>query len=160
MAANPISSASPGMTSSVTNTLRGVLTFDTGLSASRIDTRLYNIGFAGQYLKVGETRSDAQGKYSISYTPPQGALPNLQVRVVDSSGKEVTISHTKFNAQPSETLNLVVPSSVQPLASEFQRLSADTNRSMAPSRFRPAVRLSVSIPQSLSSSHREYQYGQ
>src|SRR5579872_5529162 len=112
------------------NILEGTLVFDNGLHASSIDTCLYSIGFGGQDLKLGETRSDVEGKYSISYTLPHGALPNLQVRVLDPTGKEVTISNTKFNAQPSETLNLVVPASVQPPVSEFQQLSTDMEKAV------------------------------
>jgi len=114
------------------NVAQGSLVFDNGLPATGITTRIYNIGFGGQEIKLGETKSDAQGNYSLTYSPnPTGAAAtsiNLQVRVVDSTGKEVTISNTKFNAQPQETLNLVVPASIQPLAPEFQRLSADMGR--------------------------------
>src|SRR6266851_7706507 len=49
---------------------------------------------------------------------------------IDAAGKEITISATKFTAARSETLNLVVPARVQPLAPEFQRLSADLEKSI------------------------------
>src|SRR5262249_26876316 len=61
---------------------------------------------------------------------PQGQVPSLQLRVVDFEGNEVTISNTKFGAQAEEVLNLVVPSTVQPLAPEFQRLAADMEKSI------------------------------
>jgi hypothetical protein len=109
--------------------LRGNLVFDNGLPAVGIPTRLYSVGFAGRDSALGETKSDAQGNYSISYGLPAGP-PNLQVRVLDPAGKEITVSNTKFNSQPSETLNLVVPSSVQPPAPEFQRLAADMDKSI------------------------------
>lgn len=108
--------------------IQGNLVFDNGLPAAAVTVRLYNVGFAGQDLKLGESQSDAQGKYTISYSLAQGSLPNLQVRVLDAGSKEVTISTTKFNAQQSETLNLVVPASIQPLSSEFQRLAADMEK--------------------------------
>ena len=110
-------------------TVQGALVFDNGLPAAGIAVRIYNIGFGGQDTKLGESKSDLQGNYSIvNYFPPTlGAQANLQMRVVDPTGKEVTISTTLFNAQPIETLNLVVPSSVQPLVPEYQRLSADMN---------------------------------
>src|SRR5258708_5268698 len=106
-------------------TLQGNLVFDNGLPATAITTRLYNVGFAGQDALLGETKSDAHGKYLISYAPPPAPAPSLQVRVLNTAGQEVTISKTKFNAQPSETLNLIVPSSVQPAVPEFHRLAAD-----------------------------------
>lgn len=105
--------------------LQGNLVFDNGLVAAGITARLYSVNFGGKNIKLGETKSDAQGKYAISYTFPGSSLPNIQVRVLDASGNEVPVSRTKFSAQKSETLNLVVPSSVQPLAPEFQRLATD-----------------------------------
>jgi len=111
--------------------LKGSLVFDNGLAAAGIVTRLYNIGFAGQDTKLGEVTSDGAGNYSISYALAKGVAANIQVRVPDTTGKqEVTISNTKFTAQTSETLNLVVPSSVQPLTPEYSRLAVDMERSI------------------------------
>ncbi len=108
--------------------VKGSLVLDHGLPPSGITVRLYHIGFAEQDVRLGEAKSDSQGKYSFSYEFPQNRMPNLQLRVLDSQGKEVTISATKFRAGMLETLNLVVPGSIQPLASEFQRLSADMDK--------------------------------
>ena len=116
------------------NTLNGNLVFDNGLPAAGITVRLYGIGFAGQDTKLGEVTSNAQGAYSFSYaaTPPTTvAQPNnLQVRAVNAAGSETTISGIVYNAAQSATLNLVVPSAVQPLAPEYQRLSADMEKSI------------------------------
>jgi hypothetical protein len=112
------------------NTVQGNLVFDNGLAAAGIAVRLFGVAFGGQDVKLGEVASDAQGRYSFSYSPPSSAPPNLQVRVVDSAGKEVTISKTKYNAGPSETLNLVVPATAEPLVSEFQRLAGDMAESI------------------------------
>jgi hypothetical protein len=111
------------------NSLKGTLAFDNGLPAGGITTRAYHVGFGGQEVKLGEVVSDAGGAYLIQYAPPAPPV-NLQVRVVDSKGAEVTISATKYGANTSETLNLVVPASVKPLASEFVRLSADLAKSI------------------------------
>jgi hypothetical protein len=108
--------------------VQGTLVSDTGLPAAGITVRVYSIGFGGQETKLGETKTDSQGSYSISYTPAAGAAVHLQVRVLDPAGKEVTVSDTVFNAQPQQTLSLVVPASVQPMASEFDRLSADMDK--------------------------------
>jgi hypothetical protein len=105
--------------------LKGFLVFDHDLPASALVTRLYNVGYAGRDTLLGQTTTDAGGNYSIAYAVPASGTASLQVRVVDSTGKEVTLSVTKFNATPLETLNLVVPSTVKPLAPEFSRLSAD-----------------------------------
>jgi len=109
--------------------LKGTLTFDNGFAAAGIATRAYHIAFGGQAIKLNEAVSDNAGAYAISYAPP--ALPvNLQVRVVDSTKAEVIISEIKFNASPSETLDLVVPASVRPPDAEFSRLSADLAKSV------------------------------
>src|SRR6266567_1530091 len=100
--------------------VQGNLVFDHGLPAAGITVRLYGVGFAGKDVSLGEAKADGQGVYSIPYNLAAGVLPNVQVRVLDSNNKEVTISNTKFNVQPADTLNLVVPGKVQPLASEFQ----------------------------------------
>jgi hypothetical protein len=112
------------------NTVQGTLMFDTGLPAAGIAVRVYNIAFAGKANLLGSTTSDAQGKYSVAYPPPSAIQPNLQVRVADPAGKEITISGTKFNADQQQTLNLVVPSDARPLAPEFQRLSADVAKTI------------------------------
>src|ERR1035437_4567888 len=111
-------------------TLKGNLVFDYGLPAAGITVRLYSVGFGGRDVMLGAVQSDAQGNYSIAYSLAPGFLPNIQVRVLDPTGKEVTISNTKFNAQPSETLNLVRredrPSvqGVRVLARRISRLAA------------------------------------
>jgi hypothetical protein len=107
--------------------IQGDLVFDYGLPAADLTVRLYNVGFGGKATKLGQGESDNQGHYSISYAPPAlGA--NLEVRAVDAQGKETTLSTVKYNAQAQETLNLVVPSGVQPLAPEYDRLSADMDK--------------------------------
>jgi len=112
------------------SSVQGSLALDNGLPAAGLTTRLYNIGFSGQDVKLGETKTDAQGNYFISYTLPAPTQLNLQVRVLDPSGKEITVSRTRFNAQTSETLNLVAPASVQAPSSEFQKMSADMDKSV------------------------------
>ena len=114
-----------GVATSAPFTLQGNLVFDHGLPAVGVSARLYKIGFAGKDVQLGQVTSDAQGKYSFSYAPPSSP-PNLQVRALDPAGKEITISANKFNAGPSETLDLVVPASVQPLAPEMAIASLES----------------------------------
>ena len=110
------------------HTLSGNLVFDNGLPAAGITTRAYSVGFGGQDTLLGAATTGAGGSYSISYATPASGAANLQVRVLNSAGSEVTLSNTKYNASAEETLNLVVPSSAQPLAPEFQRLATDMEK--------------------------------
>ncbi len=105
--------------------LQGKLVFDHGMPAAGLTVRLYSVDFGGSVTGLAQTRSEAGGSYSFSCTLPRGAAPNLQVRVLDAAGKEVTISATKYNAGASATVNLVVPGSAKPLGPEFERLAAD-----------------------------------
>jgi hypothetical protein len=107
--------------------IQGSLAFDYGLPAANLTVRLYNTGFAGEYVKLDETKTDGQGYYVLSYDPPAGGA-NLELRVLDAKNNEVAISSTKYNAQKQETLNLVVPARIRPLASEFQRFSLDMDK--------------------------------
>ncbi|HEX4136923.1 MAG TPA: neuraminidase-like domain-containing protein [Bryobacteraceae bacterium] len=102
--------------------VHGSLVLDNGLAAAGVTVRAYNIGFGGQATKLGEAASDTAGAYTIAYRV--AGTVNLQMRVVDATGKEVTISAIKYGAAASETLNLVVPVTVKPPAAEFDRLTS------------------------------------
>src|SRR6266568_7700467 len=52
--------------------IQGNLTFDHGLPAAGITVRLYGVGFGGNDAKLGEVKTDAQGKYSVPYSPAKG----------------------------------------------------------------------------------------
>lgn len=104
--------------------LEGQIFLDSGLPAQGITLRLYSHGFGGAEALLGESKTDPQGGYVLSYDPG-GKAANIEVRCVDTQGKEIALSYTKFNAEKGEVLNLVAPAAVQPLAPEFQRLSAD-----------------------------------
>jgi peptidoglycan hydrolase-like protein with peptidoglycan-binding domain len=104
--------------------VEGQIVLDHGLPAGGVTLRVYNRGYGGTETPLGEIKTDAQGGYSLSYDPG-GKGANIEVRAVDAQGKEIPLSDTKVNAEKNEVLNLVAPASVQPLAPEFQRLSAD-----------------------------------
>ena len=101
----------------------GTLTLDDGTPASGTNTRLYSIGYGGAATLLGQAVSSSTGAWSISYRKLPSATINLQVRVLDPSGSEVTLSTTQYNAGAAQTLSLVVPSSVQPPAPEYEQLS-------------------------------------
>jgi hypothetical protein len=102
----------------------GRLFMDYGLAANSVTVRLYNIGYGGAATKLAEAKTDANGVYSLPYTPPTGGA-NIQVRVVNAQGAETTISSVIYNVPAQKVMNLVVPASVQPVTPEFGRLSAD-----------------------------------
>lgn len=114
--------------------VEGRLFLDNGLPARQVTVRPYHRGFANEPIPLGlkkngvftpsEAKTDDQGLYLLLYEPPN--LPvNLELRVVDAQNKETPVSRTKFNAEKQETLNLVVPASVQPLDPEYNRLTND-----------------------------------
>lgn len=109
--------------------VEGRIFFDHGLPAGGVSVRLYNRGFGGADMRLGEIMTDAQGGYVLPYGPG-GKAANIEVRVVDAKGKEIPLSATKFNADKHEVLNLVAPASIQPLAPEYQRLSGDLVRQL------------------------------
>jgi peptidoglycan hydrolase-like protein with peptidoglycan-binding domain len=104
----------------------GQLFMDYGLPANGVTLRLYLIGFGRKESKLSETKSDANGVYSLAYAPPPAPSMNLEVRALDPQGKEVTISGVIYKITQTVVLNLVVPASVQPLTTaEYDRMSAD-----------------------------------
>jgi len=113
----------------------GLLFMDYGLPANGVTVRLYAIGFGGAATKIAETKSDANGVYSLAYAPPPVIPPatlstNLEVRALDPQGNEVTVSGIIYNTAPTVALNLVAPASIQPLTAEYQRMSADLQQAI------------------------------
>lgn len=103
--------------------VEGRIRFEHGLPADNIEVRLYQRSYGCAETLLGETRTDENGAYFLSYTPASGAA-HLEVRVVDAGDREVSLSATRYNAQGREVMNLVAPASVRPLAPEYERLSA------------------------------------
>jgi len=109
--------------------LEGCIFLDYGLPAGGVAVRVYNRGFGGADMLLGEISSDSQGFYALPYDIG-GKAANLEVRVVDAQGKEIPVSATKYNVDKQEVLNLVAPASVQPLAAEYHRLAADLEKQL------------------------------
>ncbi len=106
------------------SSVAGQIAMDYGLPANGLTARLYSIAYGGAATKLVEAKTDANGVYSLPYKPT-ASIVNLEVRAVDSQGRETAISSRIYNAPVQQVLNLVAPASVQPLAAEFERLSAD-----------------------------------
>jgi hypothetical protein len=113
-------------TLATTRQVEGRIVFDHGAPAEGLTLRLYRKGFGGAEgeTRLQETTVREHGVYSLPYSVDSQAA-NLEVRAVDSTGKEVALSSMIKNGGAREVLNLVAPASAQPLTAEFNRLSAD-----------------------------------
>ena len=85
------------------------------------------ICFGGAATLLSTAKTDANGVYSLAYAPSATGT-NLEVRAVAANGSETVVSSIIYNATTRTVLNLVAPASAQPLAPEFQRLSADMEK--------------------------------
>src|SRR4029077_13172011 len=78
-------------------------------------------GFGGVKTLLGEVETTEQGDYAIPFVPKDAA--NVEVHAVGADGREVQLSEARFATQAVERLDLIAPDSLQPLASEFTRLT-------------------------------------
>ncbi|MGB5712649.1 MAG: peptidoglycan-binding protein, partial [Waterburya sp.] len=109
--------------------VNGQIFLDNGLPASGVTVRVYDRGFGGRDTLLGESKTNDKGTYNLAYRL-SGKSANLEIRVINNQGKEISLSKTKFSAKPEEVLNLVAPASVQPFDAEYQRLAADLNQQL------------------------------
>ena len=71
--------------------------FEYGLPANNVAIRLYQRGFGGSEILLGEVKTDDQGHYTIPYDI--GDKPtNLEVRLPDANGQEIILSESKIDA--------------------------------------------------------------
>jgi hypothetical protein len=106
--------------------VEGRVVFDHGGPAKGLTLRLYRLGFGGAEgeTRLNEMTAGEHGVYSLQYTI-EGQSANLEVRAVDSAGKEISLSKIIRNATDREVLNLVAPADSMPATAEFTRLSSD-----------------------------------
>ena len=119
----PSQPVSPRNSASPNRSLSGQIILDQGVPVAGLTLRVYNRGFGGE-VKVAEIQTDANGNYQTNFTPGTTAA-NLEVRAVDSQGKEISLSDTLFNAGQTETMNLVAPSNLVKSIPEFTLLSRE-----------------------------------
>ena len=104
---------------------------DYGAPAADLRLRAYRRGFGGTAARLGEeTRTGPDGRYRLPFDA-DGAPVNLELRAVQSRGNrvsEVSLTDTVFAVAKGDVLNVVAPSSVRPLGSEYGRLLADVER--------------------------------
>jgi hypothetical protein len=106
----------------------GHIFLEYGLPAKGAEVRLYGKGFGGTEKRLGKGKTDEEGHFEVSYELDGNSTKNIQVRMVDVQGNEISISDQKFNPDKNEVLNLVAPAKVQPLEPEYRRLVADIEK--------------------------------
>jgi Neuraminidase-like domain len=113
-------------TAAAARRVEGRIMFDTGVPAEGLTLRLYRLGFGGAQAaeRLSETATREHGVYNLPYSG-DGQPANIEVRAVNVSGEEVSLSKILKNAGEREVLNLVAPSNVRTMQAEFTRLAAD-----------------------------------
>ena len=111
--------------------VEGRIFLDNGLPAANVKLRIVNKGFGEDATVLGEIETDEHGFYALPYDT-NGASANIEVRTLDANGTEVRLSNPKVNADHSEVLNLVAPSTVQSASSEFALMTADLGKVVGP----------------------------
>lgn len=107
-------------------TIEGAILFEHGLPAEKLKLRLYRRDFGGNATLLTETTTVGAGRYAFSYDAG-GRAASLEVRAVTPDGNEVPLTKplNDLTAEARSNLNVLAPGSLQPLAAEYRRLSAD-----------------------------------
>jgi hypothetical protein len=134
---NPPGSRPPGTPDS-RSTISGHVYREYGGPAADKTLRAYRKGFGGVTAPYRQTQTDKNGRFKISLSagddPADGAADdaadptpiNLELRMLQQDGSEVTVTDTLFDVQPGDVVNVVAPTSVQPPATEHAQLTQDT----------------------------------
>lgn len=103
--------------------LAGALVFESGRTAAGQRLRLYSRAFGGTAKLLDEKMAAGDGQYEFEV--PAG-ITALEIRAVDTAGNEVPLTGTvdDLGKAPNAWLELVAPSSLDPVKSEFARLAA------------------------------------
>jgi ABC toxin-like protein/neuraminidase-like protein/virulence plasmid A protein len=111
----------------IVRVLEGRIMLASGVPAEGLRLRLYRHDFGRPKSLVSETVTRPGGIYSFSYEVSGQAAASLEVVAVNASGAETPLSRTihGLGAEATTLVNLVAPQELQPLASEFQRLTVD-----------------------------------
>ena len=106
--------------------IEGSIVLEHGLPAENLTLRLYRRDFGGEATLLDTTTTLAGGRYAFAYDAG-GPAASLEVRAVKGDGSEVSLSKplNELRTELRGSLNLVAPGSLQPLATEYRRLSTD-----------------------------------
>jgi hypothetical protein len=111
-----------------TFTIRGQVLYANGKGLVRGIVRVFDQGLRSEKL-LGEAITDGSGRYQISFSSEQFSLVRqtnaaLVIRAFDASGSLLASSQPLFNAQPVETVNLVISGEYRG-SSEYERIVQD-----------------------------------
>lgn len=109
-----------------TRRIEGRMMLEHGLPATGVKLRLYQRAFGdAPPTLLNETATFEGGQYAFEYAPGTQAL-SLEVRALDSTGKEVVLTKPLNNLvrEANAEVNLIAPSTLQPLAPEYRRLAS------------------------------------
>lgn len=105
--------------------IEGHITLEYGQAIEGLTLHLYRRDFSGKTTKLDTTQTLSKGRYVLRYNTARPV--SLEIRAVDNAGKEVPLSKplNTISLQPVTVLNLIAPASLQPLTSEYSRLTTD-----------------------------------
>ena len=87
----------------------GIITQADGLPYDNAGIELLFVGLREESV-IGKTKTNTEGVYQITYTPPAGrAVADIRIRVLDSGGRIIAISAVQYRVPQSATIDLVVP---------------------------------------------------
>jgi ABC toxin N-terminal region/Neuraminidase-like domain/Putative peptidoglycan binding domain/Salmonella virulence plasmid 28.1kDa A protein len=106
--------------------IEGRIVFENGVPAEYIKLRLYRLEFGGKAELLAETATGKQGSYFLPYDVGS-TVASLEIRAVDATEKEVPLSRplNYLGTKERQVINLGAPTTLLPLAAEYQRLLID-----------------------------------
>lgn len=106
--------------------IEGTIVLEHGLQGENLKLRLYRRDFGGKATLLNETTTLAGGRYAFTYDAKSVAA-SLEVRAVNRDGQEIALSKplNELTVESRTNLNLVAPGDLQPLLTEYRRLSDD-----------------------------------
>lgn len=110
----------------VQHRIEGRILLQHGLPAEQLKLRLYRLDFGSKATLLDETTTLAGGQYAFTYDPG-GQAASLEVRAVKGANEEIKLSKplNDFRGESRTGLNLIAPGNMQPMATEYRRLSVD-----------------------------------
>lgn len=104
--------------------IEGRVIFEDGRPAEQLTLRLYQREFGGSATSLGETKTLVGGVYAFAYDLEESAA-SLEIRTLENTSDEIPLSKPLNDLGEQAVVNLVAPTSLSPLAAEYERLVDD-----------------------------------